>query len=358
MPYNLEKVIKRRKPVFKQLLDYYTFCDKECRFSQKTMDFKTHCINDFVKFSKISRIEDITNKQVSKWVEAQEKRGCSGRTVNHRLYQLKVMLKWQRDDNVVIPELKLARIKMCKEEPPRKVFFTREQIDKALGFADQREWLMIRLAFDCGLRISELRNIKLSDIHDRKIKVIGKGRKLRFVIMSEETRKRLDSYITREHITGYLWPSPANNSTPICDQGLRKMMKRPFATAGFDYFRPHDLRHSYATELKTMGIPTRKIQVGLGHSTEAITEQYLSDLDGSEIEEIYAKRYSMVETIEQAQTRAQASNAGMNPALFEVLSRYYVHGCIRDGVQPTSTELARMFDETINEFMLKNSTTR
>lgn len=353
MPYNLEKTTKRRRPIYKQLFDYYDYCEKDCRFTPATMSFKTHCINDFVKFSKVTKIEDITNDHVSKWIKAQEKRGCSGRTVNHRIYQLKVMLKWQRDDNVTIQGLKLSRIKMCNEEPPRKVHFTREQINEALKFADQREWLMIMLAFDCGLRISELRNIRLEDIHDRKIKVIGKGRKKRFAIMSEETREKLNIYIAREHITDCLWPSPVGDGRPICDQDMRKMMKRPFAAAGFDYFHPHDLRHSYATELKNMGIPTRKIQAGLGHSTEAITEQYLSDLDGSEIDELYSQRYDMIKTVKLAQ--AHADRAGVDTALIGALDQYYINGCIRAGVQPKATELAEMLAETINELVMKQS---
>ena len=66
-------------------------------------------------------------------------------------------------------------------------------------------------------------------------------------------------------------------------------MQEVFARAGFDDMRPHDLRHSFATELKLLGVPTRKIQLALGHTTEAITEHYLGDLDAVTIETIQKK---------------------------------------------------------------------
>lgn len=332
--YGLDKITKPSRPIYQQLYNYYYYCDKRCRFSPVTMDFKTRNINYFVQFSRLTRLEDITNDMIDEWVAYQVSRDNSGRTINHRLYQMKVMLKWQRDDNVIMPNVKISRISMQREDPPRKRYFTREQIDKALSFADRREWLMIQLAFECGLRISELRKLRLSDIEDRKIKVIGKCRKLRHCFMSEETRKRLDDYIVSEQISDCLWPSAINNSSPMCTQNIRKAIQRVFDAAGLHGMVPHDLRHSFATELKNMGISTREIQVGLGHSTQSVTEQYLHDLDGYEVEQLYERRYQILRDEEEADAVDRISNSQL---LEKVLLQRYLDKYLDSSDQPEQT---------------------
>lgn len=295
MAYGLEKIVPEDTEIYQQLTNYYKYCERR-RMSPKTMQWKTYCINRFVKFSKITCLEDITNQQVDDWIDSMIARDNTGRTINLHLYQLQAMLKWQRDDNVIMPNLKLSRIAMQKEVPPRKVFFTREEINKALSMADRREWLWIKLSFDCGLRISELHNIRLKDISGKKIRIVGKGSKLRFVIMSDEARERLSDWIEREQITDYLWIERTEPKL-LQTQTIRVAMKKVFHKAGFDDFRPHDLRHSFATELKQLGVPTRQIQAGMGHSSEAITERYLSDLDGFNIEEIYNVKFAVQEVL-------------------------------------------------------------
>ncbi len=295
MPYRLEKVTDPKYPIYQQVLEFYNFSRQIRGFSQKTMNAKVNSVNDFIKFSKIERVEDITNQQIFDWVDWHKSRGNTGRTINNYIYQLQTMLKWQKDENVIMPELKLSRIVMQKEEPARKNWYTRQQIQTALLYADQRTRLMIMLSFDCGLRIEEMVSLKISDIRGRKIKIIGKGRKLRWVIMSRKTKRLLGRWISRRSNDDvYVWKSPSGRGH-ICQEEARKAMSEAFKLAGFENFRPHDLRHSFATELKLLGLPTRKIQLALGHSTEAITERYLSDLDGITVEDIHREvRFALV----------------------------------------------------------------
>ncbi len=290
--YGLEKIVPKDSPVYKQIFSYYHYCDCVCRMSPKTMSVKTEAINGFIKFSGISRLEDIDNQQIYDWISSQTDRGNSGRSINNRLSQLKVMLRWQRDDNVVMPKLKISRIAKQKEVPPRQVYFTREQIYKVLALADRREWLMIKMAFDCGFRITELRTLRMTNIHGDHITYVGKGQKKRHVKLDEEVMTRLNDYIEREHITDYLWASVLSPNKPICDEDMRKAMRKPFKDAGFDDFCPHDLRRSFATDLKILGVSTREIQVGMGHSTEATTERYLKDLIGYNTDSLYDMKYS------------------------------------------------------------------
>lgn len=285
MPYGLEKVTDPEYPVYQQVLEFYNFSRQVRGFTRSTINSKTNSVNDFIRFSGIKRVEDITNQQIFDWIDWHKSKGNTGRTINNYVYQLKTMLKWQKDENILMPGLKLSRIAMQKEEPARKQYYTRQQIRMALIFADQRTKLMIMLSFDCGLRIEEMVSLRLSSIHGRKLKIIGKGRKLRWVIMSKKTKRLLKHWIKKNKVQDYLWAG-RNGKGHVCQEDARKAMERAFKAAGFSNFRPHDLRHSFATELKMLGLSTRKIQLALGHSTEAITEHYLSDLDGITIEDI------------------------------------------------------------------------
>jgi len=256
------------------------------------MQSKVYTINSFIYFTGLTDLRKISNQHVYEWMRNQSQRGNTGRTINDRLAHLLAMLHWQQDMNLSMSQLRLGLITKTKEESPRKVYFTRQQIDTVLTYANMQEWLFIRLAFDCGLRISELQKLRLSNIHDNRILINGKGSKNRYAFLSSETQTRLQQWILEQNITNYVWPSPTREHQPLATCTIRQNMQKVFAKAGFNDFCPHDLRHSYATDLKQLGIPTRKIQAGLGHASEATTERYLSDLDGLDLYEIYQIKYN------------------------------------------------------------------
>ena len=295
MAYRLEEVVSPRWPIYQQLNDYYRYCEFTRNFTEKTMELKTKDLNYFVEFSGLKTLENVSNDIIDEWVVHQKSRGNCGKTINGRLSQLRTMLTWQRDSNLEMPNLKLSLIVKQKEEPSRAVFYTRAQIETALKFAGLREEVMIRLTFDCGLRISELIKIRLCDISEREISIIGKGRKQRFVVMSEETRERLDDWIEFGKIDDYLWPSWTRDHEHVSGETARTWMRKAFCAAKLTNFYPHALRHSFATELEKLGLSTREIQAGLGHTSARTTEIYLHGLNGSDIKEIYNRRYSIVE---------------------------------------------------------------
>lgn len=275
----------------KQVASYYRFCQHVRHMTRDTMLSKTYAINDFIKNSRLTDLRKISNQDIYHWINLQTERGNSGRSINDRLAHLKAMLRWQKDMNLEMPKLKLALIVKVVEEPPRKNFFSRQQIEQVLVQANQLEWLLISLAFDCGLRISELRNLQIVDIEDDRISIVGKGLKRRYAYLRPEVRRRLRIWIKTQKVLQHLWPSPLDSRQPLAVCTIRKYMRNAFLRAGITNFCPHDLRHSYATDLKYLGVSTRQIQAGLGHASEATTERYLSDLDGFNLREIYNIKY-------------------------------------------------------------------
>lgn len=293
MPYRIENYIDDLdRPIVKQLIQYYEHCELELNFTQQTMYGKTSALNHFLRFSGIKRLEDLDNEMVTGYIKSQTAAGLKPRTINNRLKHLLAMVRYYRDiEELEIPNFKDRKIKKQHEESPNKRAFPREVIYEALRYADREAWLVIKICFDCGLRIQELHDLRLEDINGHQVSVLGKGRKRRFVILSDEVVVRLQDWIKRENITDWLWPS-AGRRVPKSCATMRRIIRAPFDAAGVIHLCPHELRHSYATDLKHLGAETRSIQYGLGHSSEKITEMYLHDLDSSALQELYHLKYS------------------------------------------------------------------
>lgn len=134
--------------------------------------------------------------------------------------------------------------------------------------------------FSTGMRISELCNLKHSDIdlHDATIRIYGKGSKERIIqIGNEDVVKLLKKYeaefLTEIHKSGYFFTN--TNSLPISDQAVRRMINKYCNLAAIDlHITPHMFRHTFATCLLEADVDIRYIQEMLGHSSITVTEIY------------------------------------------------------------------------------------
>lgn len=272
--------MKNLKSIDKQIDEYLNYCENVRRMSEQTLHSKRWICREFLKTIKIDSLNELSNKHVNEWIAEQTARGCSGRTINSRLVNLVAMLRYFQDMGVSFPKLKLRLIIKCKEQPPRRVYYTREQIEQVLRYADHLEWLLIKLCFDCGLRISELRNLRLMNLNGRMVTFIGKGSKARESYMSEEARSRLDDWIQRNRISDFIWVRTPGKNEPMSVEDIRYLMRKPFYQAGFKNFYPHALRHSFATDIQKHGASLMETKEMLGHARIETTERYVHGLEG------------------------------------------------------------------------------
>ena len=272
--------MKNLKSIDKQIDEYLNYCENVRRMSEQTLHSKRWICKEFLKAIKIGSLSELSNKHINDWVAEQTARGCSGRTINSRLVHLVAMLRYFQDMGISFPKLKLRLIIKCKEQPPRRVYYTREQIEQVLKYADHLEWLLIKLCFDCGLRISELRNLRLMNLNGRMVTFIGKGSKARESYMSEEARSRLDDWIQRNRISDFIWVRTPGKNEPMSVEDIRYLMRKPFYQAGFKNFYPHALRHSFATDIQKHGASLMETKEMLGHARIETTERYVHSLEG------------------------------------------------------------------------------
>ncbi|MBO4662861.1 MAG: tyrosine recombinase XerD [Bacteroidaceae bacterium] len=163
----------------------------------------------------------------------------------------------------------------------------------------QRNKAIIEVLFSCGLRVSELCNLKLSDLYldEGFIKVMGKGSKQRLVPISSKAIKELNLYFEdRKHVDikpgfeDYVFVSKfrkKNLSRIMVFHMIKELVER----AGIQKtVSPHTFRHSFATCLLEGGANLRAIQAMLGHESIATTEIYMH-IDMSRIREEILKHH-------------------------------------------------------------------
>lgn len=130
--------------------------------------------------------------------------------------------------------------------------------------------------YSCGLRISELLGLKLTDIQsDRKLVLVreGKGKKDRTTILASTTLELLNKYYRQYKPIDYVFEGAPG--LPYSTKSVSNILKAALHRAGIDkQATPHTLRHSFATHLLENGTDLRYIQVLLGHNSPKTTEIY------------------------------------------------------------------------------------
>ncbi|MBQ8450040.1 MAG: site-specific tyrosine recombinase XerD [Bacteroidaceae bacterium] len=166
---------------------------------------------------------------------------------------------------------------------------TLDEIDRVIDAIDlsqlegQRNRAMIEVLFSCGLRVSELCNLKISDLYldEEFIRVTGKGDKQRLVPISPRAIAELNYYFNdRDHIEikpgyeDYVFISERRRK-PLSRITVFHIVKELVEAAGIQKnVSPHTFRHSFATHLLEGGANLRIIQAMLGHESIATTEIY------------------------------------------------------------------------------------
>lgn len=165
-----------------------------------------------------------------------------------------------------------------------------EEIDNLIAAVDlsknegERNRAILETLYGCGLRVSELINLKLSDLFFEEgfIKVTGKGDKQRFVPIGELTQKYILFYV--EGYRNHLEPKKGHEDILFLNRRGKQLTRAMIFTIIKDLsikvglkktISPHTFRHSFATHLLENGADLRSIQLMLGHESITTTEVYM-----------------------------------------------------------------------------------
>lgn len=278
-----------------QVQEYLEWCKDVADMSEQTLISKKYTLGHFIKHTEVKSAEDFTNHQFILWRNGLLSGCLTGRkycvnSVNVRIKIIRAFLKWAQEYyelkmNIKIPFLRLVRQEKIKDY----IFYSKDQIDVVLSLANVKEKAMISLLFDTGMRIDEMRKIRIEDFDfdKQRVLILGKGRKYATVFFTKRTRNYIYNYINENNINyGFLFQSKRNDYQPYTKDALRVKMKKAFERAGFNNFTPHQLRHSFATDLIENGATILEVQKLLRHESVTTTETYVHNLQNS-LQDVY-----------------------------------------------------------------------
>lgn len=172
----------------------------------------------------------------------------------------------------------IARIPYQKKARRLPEILSREEVAKLLeAVSNLKHRAMMMTMYAGGLRLSEMLNLRVSDVDSRRMVLRiqqGKGKKDRYVMLSPELLQFLRMYWRAERPQDLLFPSP-NPGKPLDRTGVQMVFRSAKRRAGITKnVSPHSLRHAFATHLLEGGTNIRVIQLLLGHKSLTSTAIY------------------------------------------------------------------------------------
>lgn len=260
---------------------YYTLCmenflekaDKVLHlrnYSPKTRKAYLLYIKEYVVFSKEKGIKD---KQIAieEFLLDKHKRNQSPQTINLALNSVKFLY------SEILKDPQKIDLKFAKRNKKLPIVLSHAEIGNIIEATDNSKYkLMISLGYACGLRVSEVTVLKVSDldIDELVVHIKGaKGKKDRISILPEKLENDLRNLIAGKNSNDFLFDS--NRGGKLTTTSLQKMFRKSLAKAKIK--KPatfHSLRHSFATHLLENGTDVRYVQELLGHSNIRTTQIY------------------------------------------------------------------------------------
>jgi len=228
-------------------------------------------------------------------------RGNSARTRNARLAAIHSFMRYAaiRDPASLPITTRVLAIPAKRFDRPVLGYLTREQIAAILAAPDRGTWsgrrdaVLLATAYNTGARVSELTGLRVRDVLlDRQtaVHLHGKGRKQRVIPLWKSTAAELRTWLDKISPTPEAPVFPNRSGAPLTRSGVRDRLNRAVAVAEQrcpslhgQHVSPHTLRHSTAMHLLESGTDLAVIALWLGHSSPAVTHQYLeADLAAKE----------------------------------------------------------------------------
>lgn len=274
------------------LMEYKSYLMLEKRLSANTIEAYIHDINLFVSYI-VDECgaefvpSDIDYSQIEDFVVSLGKRKVGSRSAARIISGVKSFFLWLflYDKIDKLPTELVESPKIGRKIPD---YLTPSEVEAMLACIDlsleegHRNRAIIEVMYSCGLRVSEVVSLKISDLFfdDGYLRVIGKGDKERLVPVSDELIKQVGLYRQKRsqmniesRYADYLFLN--RRGRPLSRVMVFNIVKQIASNAGIKKsVSPHTLRHTFATQLVKGGADIRLVQQMLGHSSILTTEVY------------------------------------------------------------------------------------
>lgn len=266
--------------------DFKNYLLLEKKYSKNTiLSYEKDLLKYKNYFEEKKQLKNIEHKDIKQYIQFLSKEE-NPRSVARNISCLKSFYKFLLIENYVNKN-PLDNITPPKIKKSLPKVLTENEIDKLLNFQlsdnySYRNKAMLELMYSSGLRVTELINLKITDIDFDMalVRIFGKGSKERIIPLGEYALNALKEYINfhrgsllKNKSTNYLFLSSRGDK--MTRQAFFKILKKLAQQQGIKTeFSPHTLRHSFATHLLKHGADLRSIQELLGHSDVSSTQIY------------------------------------------------------------------------------------
>lgn len=281
---------------------FLSYLENEKNYSNLTIINYSKDLNEFLEITNISDLSKVVKDDIRSYLKVLFDNDNKSSTVSRKISTLKSFYKFMKENNFVNIN-PVSSIKYPKKEKSLPKFVQYNELEDMLeisktGEYGERNNLIIELMYSTGVRVSELVNIKLSDIDfsSKRIRILGKGSYERFVFFGDYANEALNKYINGKRIqllngkiNDYLFLN--KNGEKITTRGVAKIIDNIIKETSIKTkVSPHTLRHTFATHLLDNGCDLRSVQEMLGHKNINSTEVY-THVSSERLKDVYFRSH-------------------------------------------------------------------
>lgn len=209
--------------------------------------------------------------------------GISASARARKLSAIKSFYKYLTVRTKQLQDNPVAELEYPKIRKSLPKYLSLEESTRLLGSVsgpnEKRDYAILMLFLNCGIRRSELVGLNISDVYEDRIRVVGKGNKERFVYFGTPCRKAIDAYMVerrKKFLTDNRALFGSRNGNRISVTAVHRLVEKALLQAGLDstQYSAHKLRHTAATMMLSGGVDVKTVQEVLGHENLNTTQIY------------------------------------------------------------------------------------
>ena len=287
-------------------MDYLHYLKVERGLSENTIasygiDLKLFL--EYLRENEIPSFKQVNKEVIVNYMQAEKNNNKANSSILRSVSSLRKFFQYLAQEKIIEKDPKLL-IDTPKKKQHLPQVLTKEEVEKLLHSPNTgqvlglRDRAMLELMYATGLRISEIINLKLEDLHLTMgtLQTLGKGHKERIVPVGDEAIKWINRYLEearpkllKQKRSNYLFLNFHGNN--LTRQGVWKNLKAEVRKAGIQKnITPHTLRHSFATHILENGADLRIVQELLGHADISTTQIY-THLSNKQLADIYNRAH-------------------------------------------------------------------
>ena len=277
--------------MYQTIGEYLEYLELEKGLSQNTIDAYRRDLSDFAQG--IEDIKSISRITINSYVRTLRERKLAPTSVIRKVASLRGFFKWATSSGILDknPAATLEQPKTPQRLP--KVISVKEIDEMLHNNLTPLEHVIMELLYSCGLRVSELVNLKINDIDlsSKYVRCFGKGSKERIIPIGEQAKFVIKEFLpTRDFLIKKFGLTTKNllikdNGHFVTRQDIYSFIHNQGKLIHKN-ISPHTLRHSFATHLLENGADLRIVQELLGHSDVSTTQLY-THISKKRLKEVY-----------------------------------------------------------------------